>query len=68
MVQVDSAWSVGNYRSAQQSSNTAKILNYIGFAVGIVFWIIGGISLGIQIIGVIVAAANGRYSGTTYTG
>ena len=66
---MDSAWSVGNYWSAQQNSNTAKILNYVGFAVGIVFWIIpGGISLGIQIIGVIVTTANGRYSGTAYTG
>ena len=59
---MDSAWSTGNYQSAQQNSNTAKILNYVGFAIGIVFWIIGGIMLGIQIIGVIVAAANGRYS------
>jgi hypothetical protein len=59
---VDSSWSTGNYQSAQQSSNTTKILNYVGFAIGIVFWSIGGIYLAIQIIGVIVAAANGAYS------
>ena len=40
----------------------AKVLNYVGFAFGIVGWVIAGIIIAIQIIAVIVAAANGGYS------
>lgn len=53
---MDSAWSAGNYQSARHNSNVAKVLNYVGFAIGIVGWVIAGIMIVVQVIGVIIAA------------
>ena len=39
LLQVDSAWSSGNYEEAQRNANIAKILNIIGFVIGILAWI-----------------------------
>ena len=39
LLQVDSAWSSGNYEEAQRNANIAKILNIIGFVIGILTWI-----------------------------
>ena len=49
---------MGNYQSAQQSSNIAKILNYVGFAIGIFFWIVGAIYL---IVSIGIATSNAYY-------
>ena len=39
LVQVDSAWSSGNYEEAQRNANISKILNIIGFVIGILTWV-----------------------------
>ena len=38
-VQVDSAWAAGNYEDAKSKSKIAKILNIIGFIVGLLTWL-----------------------------
>ena len=60
ILQVDSDWSRGNYQWARESSNIAKILKYIGVAIGIVFWIIGGLCL---IGNIVFATSNALYYG-----
>ena len=52
-MQVDSAWSSGNYQQARSHSSIAKILNIIGIVVGSLSWI----GVGIYIIYAIVTAA-----------
>ena len=39
-LQVDSNWSSGNYAEAQRNANVAKILNIVGFVVGIFAWVV----------------------------
>ena len=39
ILQVDSAWSAGNYEEAEQKANIAKILNIVGFVIGSLAWI-----------------------------
>lgn len=39
-LQADSAWSCGNYQDARHSANVAKLLNIIGFSIGVLVWII----------------------------
>ena len=39
-MQVDSAWSSGDYEAARRNANIAKILNIVGFSVGTVVWVI----------------------------
>ena len=38
-LQVDFSWSSRNYEEAQRNANIAKILNIIGFVVGILAWV-----------------------------
>ena len=38
-LQVDSAWSSGNYEEAKRNANIAKILNIIGFFIGTLAWV-----------------------------
>ena len=40
-LQVDSAWSSGNYEEAQRNANIAKILNFIGYVIGTLSWVAG---------------------------
>ena len=40
LLQVDSAWSSGNYIEAQRSANIARILNFVGIGVGIGAWVL----------------------------
>ena len=42
-VQVDSAWSAGNYAEAERSARIARTLNIVGFGVGIGTWVVAGI-------------------------
>ena len=39
ILQVDSAWSAGNYVEAQRNSDIAKILNIIGIVIGSLAWL-----------------------------
>ncbi len=55
---MDPAWSAGNYQSARHNSTVAKVLNIVGFSIGIVGWMIAGIAIIAQIIGAIIVAAN----------
>ena len=57
---MDSAWSAGNYQSARHNSNVAKVLNYVGFAIGIVGWVIAGIVIVVQVIGAIIVATRSK--------
>ena len=44
-MQVDSAWSAGNYAEAQRNANIARILNFIGIGVGIGAWVVVAIGV-----------------------
>ena len=67
-LQVDSAWSSGNYEEAQRNANIAKILNIIGFVVGILAWVAAIVIIVVQVAVVGSAAATVRTSTTTFSG
>lgn len=48
--QVDSSWSSRQYDEARHSAKTAKILNIVGFAIGISAWAVSGIVVIIYLI------------------
>ena len=54
LLQVDSAWSSGNYTEAQRNASIARILNYVGIGIGIAGWVFVAV---IVIINVAVAAS-----------
>ena len=54
IMQVDSAWSSGNYEQARSHSSVAKVLNIIGIIIGSISWISVGI---IVIYGIATSAA-----------
>lgn len=56
-MQVDSAWSSGNYEQARSHSNIAKVLNIIGIVIGSLSWIGVGIAV-IYSIAVTASAVN----------
>ena len=60
-MQVDSAWSSGNYEAAQRNANIAKILNIVGFSVGTVVWAIA-VTIIIISIAVNMPSVRNRYS------
>lgn len=49
-MQVDSAWTSGNYEEARRNANIARILNFIGIGLGIGGWVVVGIYVLAQII------------------
>ena len=53
---MDSAWSSGDYQSARNNSNVAKVLNFVGIGIGIAAWVMTGI---ITVIVIVLAAAAG---------
>ena len=52
ILQVDSAWSSGNYEEAQRNANIAKILNIVGFVIGILAWIAAIVVIIVQVVAV----------------
>ena len=60
--QVDSNWSSGNYEEAQRNANIAKVLNIVGFVVGILAWIVSAV---IVVVYVVLFAAAAAAANTT---
>ena len=65
-MQVDSAWSLGNYKEARRNANISHILNIIGFAIGALVWFSAIIAIIIITITSATSTVNSFNNQTTY--
>ena len=65
-LQVDSSWTAQRPVEARSNSNTAKVLNIVGFTIGIIAYAITAVFVIIYLIVIFAAVGSGSYNSNNY--